>query len=328
MLSGATGFIGYHTAAQLRSEGHEVRALVRSAEKAERVLRPLGVASADLVVGDMRDVASVQRAMAGCDAAVHAAADVGVTGARRDFSANLVGTRNVVGVAREREIHTVFVSSLTAIFDPRTRVDDDSPLVRSRTHYGRSKTECDAWVRDAQEASAPIAILYPPGVVGPDDPGFSESVRAYRNFLRGTLASEGGNLMADARDLAQLIVRMTETRAQGRIVAGGHFFDWDEFTALLEEVTGARIPRIRAPGWLLRAVARSLDVVGAATGRTMPMSGEGVEIATRFRPVPDSPRIAELGVAWRPPEETIRDLFVWLRESGRLPAKALPSLVS
>jgi len=326
LVTGATGFIGHHVAARLRADGHDVRALVRGAKKGERVLAPLAIAQVDRVVGDMTDADAVARAMDGCDAVVHAAAGVSVTTGQTDFSPNLRGTECVVGAACERGLYTLFVSSLTAIFAPGRQIDEESELVRSRTHYGRSKAECDAWVRARQASGDPVSIVYPPGVVGPNDPGMSESVTAYRSFLRGTLRSEGGNPMLDGRDLAWLIVRMLETRTPGRIIAGGHFLDWDTFTELLEKVTGARIPRIAAPGWVLRTAGRTLDVVAKLTGRTMPMTGDGVEIATRFRAVADSPRIAELGVHWRDPAETLTDLFRWFVEAGRLPAKAVPAL--
>jgi dihydroflavonol-4-reductase len=327
LVTGATGFIGYHVARALVSESHEVRALVRDLDKAERVLSPLGLGANAFSVGDMTDTAAVARAIEGCDAVVHAAAGVSVTSGQTDFSANLIGTRTVVGAARDAGLYTVFVSSLTAIFDPKGgEVDEHSPLVRSRTHYGRSKAECDGWVRERQAEGAPVAIVYPPGVVGPDDPGMSESVKAYRSFLRGLLDSEGGNPMLDARDLALLITRMLEQRTPGRVIAAGHFFSWPAFATLLEGVTGARISRIRAPGWLLRTAGRSMDVVAKLTGRTMPMTGEGVEIATRFRAMQDSPQVAELGVTWRAPEETLADLFRWFVAAGRLPAKAVPAL--
>jgi dihydroflavonol-4-reductase len=325
-LTGATGFIAYHTAARLRAEGHSVRALARDLDKAERVLTPIGIGRDDIVVGDMADGDAVSRLLEGCDTAVHAAAAVSVTSGRTDFDSNIRGTEMVVGTALERGLYTLFVSSVTAIFDPRCAPSADSPLVRSKTHYGRSKAACDAWVRERQAEGAPAAIVYPPGVVGPDDPGMSESVKAYRSFLRGTLRSAGGNQMLDGRDLAILHVRMLERKTKGRVLAAGHFFDWDDFTALLEKVTGARIPRISAPGWLLRGAARSMDLIGKLSGRSMPMTGEGVEIATRFRPLSDSPQVAELGVTWRDPAATLEDLFRWYVEAGRLPPEAVPAL--
>ena len=328
LVTGATGFIGYHLAARLEARGFPVRALVRDPGKGERVLAPLGIELEDRVEGDMTDAAAVARALEGVDAVVHAAAGVSVTTAKADFSDNLRGTREVIGQALEKGIHAIFISSVTAIFDPARPPSEDSPLVRSRTRYGRSKAECDAWVRERQAEGGRVAIVYPPGVVGPDDPGFSESVKAYRSFLRRTLQSEGGNQLLDARDLAWLLVRMLEEGTCGRVIAAGHYFDWDEFTALLEGVTGAEIPRLAAPGWALRSMGRLLDRVGALTGKSMPMTGEGVEIATRFPRMRNSPQVAGLGVTWREPEETIHDLFAWLVEAGRLPASAVPALAS
>ena len=326
LVTGATGFIGYHTARRLIEEGHGVRALVRDLDKAKRVLGPLGIDPKDYVEGDMTNVAAVQSAMDGCDAVVHAAAGVSVMSGQTDFSANLEGTKNVIGEACGRDLISVFISSMTAIFEPGRPTNDRSELVESRTHYGRSKAECDAWVRARQKEGARASILYPGGVVGPDDPGMSESVRAYRSYLRGTLASEGGNQMVDVRDLAALIVKLLDSGTYGRIAAGGHFHDWDEFTVILSQVTGASISRIQAPGWLLRVAARSMDVIGRLSGRPMPFTGEAIEIATRFRAMEDSEQISALGVEWRDPAETLRDLFQWFLDEGRLPPKALPAL--
>ena len=326
LVTGATGFIGYHTARRLIEEGHVVRALVRDLDKANRVLGPLGVAPRDCVVGAMTDATAVESAIDGCDAVVHAAAGVSVMAGQTDFSANLEGTRIVIGEACRRGLLSVFISSMTAIFEPGQPTNDRSDLVESKTHYGRSKAECDAWVRARQDEGARVSILYPGGVVGPDDPGMSESVRAYRAYLRGTLASEGGNQMVDVRDLAALIVRLLESGTSGRIAAGGQFHGWDEFTEILSEVTGASISRIRAPGWLLRFAARSMDIIGRLSGRPMPFTGEAIEIATRFRAMEDSGQIRALGVEWRDPAETLRDLFQWFLDEGRLPPKAVPAL--
>lgn len=327
LVTGATGFVGFHAVKRLLGEGHGVRALVRDRDKGARVLRPLGVAEEDLIVGDMTDGEAVTRALEGCDAVIHAAAGVSVTAGRTDFEANIEGTRTVVGAATAAGAETVYVSSLTAIFDPKRETTESSPLAESRTHYGRSKAAADAWVRARQQEGAPIGIVYPSGVVGPDDPGFSESVRAYRSFLRGTLQTEGGTQLVDVRDLALLLSRMLEQKTHGRVIAAGPHFSWDEFTTLLEQVTGATVSRIKAPGWVLRGAARGADLVGRLSGRSMPLTGEGVEIATRWRPIADSAQVRELGVVWRDPAETLADLFRWYVEAGRLPAKAVPALV-
>jgi nucleoside-diphosphate-sugar epimerase len=330
LVVGAYGFIGMAVAARLVADGHRVRALVRNRERASKLLTPIGVAEGDLVVGDMADAAAVARALEGCDAVIHSAAAVSVTEpALGDaaFAANLAGTRNVIGGALERGIErVVYVGSLLSILSWDRPVDARSPLVESRTRYGQSKTECDAYVRALQERGAPVAILYPSGVVGPDDPGLSESVKAFRGFLRTTLRSSGGVFFVDARDLALLCERMLERGTRGRVVAGGHFFSWDELTALFESVSGAKVGRMSAPGWLLRGAGRAFDAIARVTGRSFPIGFEAMEIATRARRVSDSPEVAALGVRWRDAAATLEDMFRWYLASGRIPARAVPQL--
>lgn len=334
MLSGATGFTGWHAAARLRASGHRVRALVRDPRKAKRLLGPLGIGVEDLVVGDMTDPEAVGRALEGCDAALHAAASVSVTqvGGEGAFEANVTGTKLVVGGACERGMDLViFVSSVTAIFNPRAdamaaETRADSPLVESATRYGRSKAESDAFVRSLEAQGAPVAIVYPSAILGPDDPGRSESMNAYRGFLQTMIDSEGGTQFVDARDLAVLFERLLERRQVGRYIAAGKFFAWRELAECIEDVTGARIRRLRAPGWLLRGAGSFADLLSRLSGIKLPITREAFEVATRWRPISDAPELADLGVEWRDPRETLTDLYSWFVVSGGLSARAVPKL--
>ena len=331
LVTGVTGFVGWHAARRMVEAGHEVRVLARDAVKAERCLSPLGIDSSHVVVGCMTDASAVDRAVDGCDAVVHAAASVSVTVAGGDsaFDDNVLGTERVIGTACEKGVeHVVFVSSAAAIFDPRAQaITADSPLVDSDTRYGRSKVASDRIVRNLQQDGAPVATVYPSGVIGPHDPGLSESVRAYRRFLRGTLRSSGGTQFVDVRDLAEVLLRLTENGQAGRYVAAGPFFTWSELTVLIEEVCGVRLSRINAPGWLLRGAGRVADTVARLTGATLPISGEALSVATLWRPIADSPAITGMGFPWHPPHQTLHDMYEWFVSSGRLAAEQVPGLV-
>ena len=150
MLTGGTGFVGYHTACALVEAGHEVRLLVRSRQKFERVFGPAGLGGLDHVVGDITDPKAVDTALDGCNAVVHSAAMVSVHAADSDevLDNNLRGTRFVLGGAHERGIdRMVQVSSTTALFRPGARrIDENSPLGDATSGYGRSKIECDRYV--------------------------------------------------------------------------------------------------------------------------------------------------------------------------------------
>ena len=330
LVTGATGFVGLHTARALKARGHALRVLVRSREKARGCLADLDLDDADVVEGDMTDPDAVTRAMTGCDALVHAAAAVSVTqaGGADPFGVNEEGTRCVIGEGCRRGLTSMlFVSSLTAIFDPRAgRLEPDLPLVENRSRYGRSKVASDRFVRERQSGGAPVHIVYPSGIVGPDDPGASESMRAHTGFTRMTIRA-GGTQFVDVRDLAELIARLLERPGRERVVAAGHYFSWDDLTLLIEEVSGGRIPRFGAPGWLLRSLASLADGVRRVSGRSFgPFTREALDVATRWWRVPDSTRVAELGVGWRDPRETVEAWLRWGLENGRVRPAAAPRL--
>jgi nucleoside-diphosphate-sugar epimerase len=330
LVTGATGFIGFHTVRALAERGHDARVLVRDLKKATRVLAPLRVPVANVIVGDMTDARAVGRAVEDCDGVVHCAATVSVTQSVDDeaFEANTEGARCVISRAVAAGVQRgVFLSSLTAIFDPRAgALDPALPLVASATRYGQSKVASDRVVRELQDAGAGVHIVYPSGVVGPDDPGKSESMRAHTGFVRQTIRA-GGTQLVDVRDLAALNVALLERGGAERVVAAGHYFTWDELADLYEEVSGGEISRIGLPGWALRTVGSVADRLAAWTGRSFgPFTREALEVATRWWHVPDSPIISQLGVKWRDPRDTVEAVLRWGLENGRVRPEAAPRL--
>src|SRR3954447_12862383 len=80
-VTGGSGFVGSHTTRRLLEEGHSARLLVRDEAKAKRVLEGLGIepSAVELVKGDVLDRKTIAAAVHDCDAAIHAAAAIGVT---------------------------------------------------------------------------------------------------------------------------------------------------------------------------------------------------------------------------------------------------------
>jgi nucleoside-diphosphate-sugar epimerase len=101
LVTGGTGFIGCHTVAALANRGHDVRLLVRDPDRIDRALGPLGIERVDHVVGDVTDAEAVERAVAGRDAVVHAAA-LFTLDRRRDaevMEINVRGAEVVLGIS-------------------------------------------------------------------------------------------------------------------------------------------------------------------------------------------------------------------------------------
>lgn len=116
LLTGASGFVGAHTAAALIADGHVVRAFVRSRERLDRALAPLGTVVAEVTEGDVTDREAVRRALPGCDALIHAAnVYTYSTRYRRELHAvNVGGTEVVLSQAAELGLDPiVYVSSMS-----------------------------------------------------------------------------------------------------------------------------------------------------------------------------------------------------------------------
>ncbi len=90
-VTGATGFLGSHVARVLAEQGADLRLLVRSSSN----LRNLEGLKAETAAGDLRDPASLEKAMSGCDAVFHVAADyrLWVRDPAEMYRSNVEGTR-------------------------------------------------------------------------------------------------------------------------------------------------------------------------------------------------------------------------------------------
>jgi dihydroflavonol-4-reductase len=344
LVTGATGFVGSHTARALIAAGHRVRVLARSREKAEAVFGAAAGQPDEVVVGDMTDEGAVAKALAGCEAAVHAAAHVSLRSEDRAQTAraNLRGAALVVGGAvRAGLAPVVYVSSTAALFRPASAfsrvfaaprelapspIGPDAPVARAATPYARSKARPERYVRALQTQRAPIATTYPSAVIGPGDPGLSEAMRGLAMCVSEvTLITSTGQQFVDVRDVAELHRRLIEREPRpARYVAAARFLPWAEFADVLGEEAGLRVRRVEAPGELLRALGTLGDVLRRWLPIDERITGEAVRFATRW-PQFDARRTErELGIAFRDPRESIRDALRALVAGGHLDAKLAP----
>jgi nucleoside-diphosphate-sugar epimerase len=330
LVTGATGFVGYHAARALFARGHEVRVLARRLAKAEPLFR--SQREVEISVGDMTDGPAVAAALNGVDAVLHAAATVSFASASAEAlrDANVVGVRNVLGVAAERGLAPLlYVSSLTTLFDPAAPdPTQDSPVIEAHSPYTRAKAAAELEVRRLVAAGARIATVYPNAVIGPDDPGWSESVAALRGFMSRCLATSGGVGFVDARDLAALFVALLEADATGRYLLGGQFRSWDALAADLAAVLGRAPRRLRLSGRTLRGLGAAVDAVRRVRAIDSPISREGMEHATRMRALPNTAALARFGIALRPVPETLADTARWMLATRRLRPHHAPALAA
>ena len=174
LVTGATGFIGSRLTERLVSEGVQVKALVRSLQKGQR-LAQLG---AELVPGDITDPASLRQAVINCQVIFHAAAWVSELGHKDEIRAvNVGGTQNVVDTAIaanniERFVHLSSCAVYGSI--QQFNIDEHTPTRLSGNLYADSKAAAEEIVFKAYQAHGlPVVLARPSQVYGPGSRQFT-----------------------------------------------------------------------------------------------------------------------------------------------------------
>ncbi len=336
-VTGATGFVGAHSALALLKAGHQVRLLVRNADIAKRWFAQQGHAVDDLLVADIRDEKLIRPTMQGCDAVLHAAAIVALDPARAQetYDNNVQGMKAVIGTACELGIcNIVYVSSLSALFWPDLpRIDETTQLAPCKEPYSRSKRDSDEYVRGLQSKGHAIQITYPAAVVGPDDPKLSEANHGLIAFItKGVPMTTTGFQAVDVRDLAQAHLHLLEhppasAFENARYIIGGHYYPWKDFRAQLESGMGRRLMGMHVPAAMLRGMGATVDALQRVIRFKTQVSAEAMAFVTQWSPADSTKFITHSGLQFRRGEDTFPDTFRWMARAGHLPRKDIARLM-
>ena len=324
MITGGTGFVGFHTAQALINAGHEVVLLARDANKVGRLYAQR---QPECVIGDIVDTRQVKQALAGCDAAIHCAAMVSTDAkdAERVYNTNVNGAQTVLSEALNAGLQSiVHVSSITALFDPNAKVlDGQSPLGNAANAYGRSKVDCEKIARQLQAQGAPLHITYPSSVIGPNDPGLTEPHIGMRTYLSAFIPlMPGGNQFVDVRDVAEVHRRLLSTKLPAsRFTLGGNFVTWRQLARTLEQVTGRKLIKVPASGLFMRSLGRGVDWMKRIKHFDAPMGYEAMVYATRWVPMSNADVEQSLDFSFRPLPESLHDCIRWLYEQNYISAR-------
>ncbi len=324
-VTGATGFVGFHTVMALHKAGHTIRFGVRNAEKMKKLYAKYDIDTSDFAIGEITDAEAINKALDGCDAVVHTAAVVSLDPTKADhmMHTNLTGTKLVIGGAVKKGIKSiVYVSSVAAIFDPNAEVlNETTPLTLPRSAYGKSKRQCEEYVRGLIDAGANVAITYPSAVIGPQDPAMSEGNQSVKIQLNlACVHTTSGQQIIDVRELAKVHVKLLESAKSGPYLVTGHFLPWKELSAALDRATNKTTRKLPIPQKVLQGAGILLDIIGKYIPHGLPISEEAAMYASEWVYCDDTKVRQELEIDYRSIENTLRDTIFWLAKSGHINA--------
>jgi dihydroflavonol-4-reductase len=301
LITGATGQVGHAIARRLVDDGVDVRALVRSPERA-RVLPP----GARPVFGDVTDPPSLRAALDGCATVYHAA---GIPEQwRRDVDefarVNVEGTRSVVEAALAARVERFVYTSTDDVLVQGPGQPFDESIVNQKpgqTPYQRSKQEADRIVTAALDRGLPAVFLHPAGVYGPAP----FLVKGLNDLLRQLAKREvpmllpGGMGVAYSEDVAD-----GHVKAAAKAAVGSRYLLAESFQSLVEiaRAVAASEPRAKIPPVMPVAFARVVSTVGewiaGLTGRPPMIPRSVLQFLERGARPSGARARAELG--WNP----------------------------
>jgi len=326
-VTGATGLLGSNLVQALLDQGHQVRGLVRSKEKAQRVFPN---AKIDFVSGDMKNVAGFAASLAGCDVLLHTAAYFREYYQPGDHKAslekiNVQGTVDLLIAAEKQGVKkAIHISSSGVIGNkPDGSAGDENTLPDDHATsnlYFVSKIDTELAIqRFLKERKLPVVMILPSWMWGPGDSAPTAAGKLVLDFLNRKIPGvlDGGCSMVDARDVAHATINAMDRGKSGeRYIVGGQYFDLAQVLATLARVTGVPAPTRKIPYGLSLAVGAASQTWARITGNPALITIAGLRIMHAKVAVDSAKAMRELGASFRPFEDTVRDEVEWFRAQG------------
>jgi dihydroflavonol-4-reductase len=300
LVTGAAGFLGSHVARQLVARGESVRVLMRASSN-NRAISDL---SLEYVTGDLRDAASLERAMRDVQRVFHVAADyrLWAKNPQEIYDSNVGGTKNLLVAAKKSGIEQlIYTSTVATIAVDRPELPNettDAKLEEMIGHYKRSKWMAEQEVRQAAKEGLPAIIAMPTTPVGPWDWKPTPTGKIILDFLNGKMPGyvETGLNFVGVEECAAGHLLVSEKGKTGeRYLLGADNLTLKELLDTLAKITGLAAPGMKIPHGVALGVAYVESAFARLVGKEPGIPVEGVKIAQHKMFVDCSRAKRELG---------------------------------
>jgi dihydroflavonol-4-reductase len=325
LVTGASGFVGSAVARLAIERGFNVRVLVRATSSRKNI----EALDAEVVVGDMRDEASMRAALKGVRFLFHVAADyrIWAPDPREIERANLEGTEATMRAALaegvERIVYTSSVATLK-VTDSGEVVDETKPANVSLTigAYKRSKVLAERAVeRMVANDKLPAVIVNPSTPIGPRDVRPTPTGRIIVEAATGKIPAfvDTGLNLVHVDDVAAGHLLALERGVTGeRYILGGENLPLQQMLADIAAFTGRKPPTMKIPRAPLYPIAFGAEMIAKVSGKEPFVTVDGLRMSKNKMYFTSAKAERELGYEARYYRNGLRDALEWFRANGYL----------
>ena len=329
LLTGATGFVGAAVLRSLIAAGHNVRALVRPNSDRHN----LAGVDCEIAMGDLAEPDSLKRAVRGCEAVFHVAADyrIWVPDHEKMNRVNVQGTVDLIQAAAAAGVSRIVYTSSVATL----RLRDDGFPSDEESHaqlsdmigaYKQSKFLAEREVqRLVADAGIPVVIVQPSAPFGPGDVKPTPTGRLVVEAASGRMpayVNTGLNVVHVDDVAAGHLLAYKKGSVGETYILGGENRTLQWILETVAECTGRPPPRIRLPHWFVIPIAYIVEGITRIRGSGEPMmTVDSVRMARKLMYFSIDKARRQLGYSPRPAVEALRDEIEWFYEHGYVTQK-------
>jgi dihydroflavonol-4-reductase len=313
LVTGASGFLGWHVARVLLERGFSVRALVRPGSRVDSL-------AIEPVAGDLRDAASLARAAAGCGLVFHVAADYRLWA--KDpadlYRSNVEGTRNLLAAARQAGVErVVYTSTVGCIGVPHHGIGDENmpvTLADMAGDYKRSKFQAEQVALEFARGGLPVVIVNPTAPVGDHDVKPTPTGKIVADFLRGAMPAfiDTGLNVVDVRDTAEgHWLACQHGKVGERYILGSENLTLAQILEKLARITHRKAPTLRLPYAVAWCAGVCSTTWANLTGTPPRVPIDGVRMACKKMWVTHEKARRELGFNPAPADQALARAVEW-----------------
>jgi dihydroflavonol-4-reductase len=325
LVTGAAGFIGSNVVRELLKEGVEVRALIRAGEN----LRNLEGLEVERVEGNVLDPDSLRGAVQGCDTLFHLAAiyKFWSENPREIYEVNIRGGNYMLLAARDAGVEKiVYTSSMAAVgmAPGQESGNEDTPfnMFKYKIDYILTKYISEMNALDMARFGLPLVAVNPTVPLGPGDIAPTPSGKLVVDVVNGKFPGyiDAGITVVDVRDVARgHVLAATRGKIGEKYLLGRETVTFKQLTDLVAKVAGIKLRLVKLPKTAMFAYGWAAEqVADRFTHKEPVLTYAGAQTASRYAYYDSTKARTELGLDFRPLEETVRDSVAWFREIGMI----------